>query len=479
MEKKVETEPGEELAELQVKQAKKPDALAEELLDAPLVHGGLWKAIWLMSWPLLISTFTMSTVGLVDVQVAAYLGRSAQAAVGLSEMVIFIFMIFIMSIGVGTTAVVSREFGEGNREGTLTGTAQSLLSSVVSGIVLAILALTCAKYLLPLFGRSQEVVEQGYPYLAIFGLYMLPFSVISIAGNAFRAIGDSRTPLLIVLCEVVINIIGDYASVLGNWPVPGLGIRGIAASAVVSAAVAAIATIILLYRSPLKESLFRLNKFEWSWQKRILGTGLPSAVQRFGWTGSTFAVFYILSFVKDHVAALAAWTIGMRVEGMLFMPLMALSLAVSSIVGQNLGAKREDRAIKAGWNVTWCGVVMMVVMGGLMYFGADIIASTMTHDPTTIKFTSSYLRINAFCEPFLAIAMVLMGAMQGAGDTRMNMWISLFCNWVIRLPIAWYLAITLGMQTNGVWYAMVSSVLMCALLCTLRYQSGRWLKARV
>jgi Na+-driven multidrug efflux pump len=164
---------------------------------------------------------------------------------------------------------------------------------------------------------------------------------------------------------------------------------------------------------------------------------------------------------------------------MLFMPLMALSLAVSSIVGQNLGAKREDRAIKAGWNVTWCGVIMMVIMGGIMYFGADLIASTMTHDPTTIKFTTSYLRINAFCEPFLAVAMVLMGAMQGAGDTRMNMWISLFCNWAIRLPIAWYLAITVGMQTNGVWYAMVSSVLMCALLCTLRYQSGRWLKAKV
>jgi putative MATE family efflux protein len=258
-----------------------------------------------------------------------------------------------------------------------------------------------------------------------------------------------------------------------------LGIRGIAASAVVSASVAAIATIILLYRSPLKESLFRLNKFEWSWQKRILGTGLPSAVQRFGWTGSTFAVFYILSFVKDHIAALASWTIGMRVEGMLFMPLMALSLAVSSIVGQNLGAKREDRAIKAGWNVTICGVIMMVIMGAVMFFGADIIASTMSHDPTTIKFTTSYLRINAFCEPFLAVAMVLMGAMQGAGDTRMNMWISLFCNWVVRLPIAWYLAITLGMGTNGVWYAMVSSVIICALLCTVRYQSRRWLQAKV
>src|SRR5579883_3141310 len=230
MEEKIDTKEIEvNSSNLQAKTDKQADRLAEELLDAPLVHGGLWKAIWLMSWPLLIGTFAMSLVSLVDVQVAAYLGKSAQAAVGLSEMVIFIFMIFIMSIGVGTTAVVSREFGEGNRDGTLTGTAQSMLISVFSGIILATLALSCAKYLLPLFAKSPEIIQQGYPYLAIFGLYMLPFSIVTIAGNAFRAIGDSRTPLIIVLCEVGLNIIGDYLTVLHNWPVPGLGIRGIAA----------------------------------------------------------------------------------------------------------------------------------------------------------------------------------------------------------------------------------------------------------
>lgn len=454
-------------------------ALSDEILDAPLVHGGLWKAIWIMSWPLIVSTIASSVVGFTDVQVSGYLGSAAQAAVGLAEHVIFLFMVFIFSVSVGTTAIVSRHFGEGDLEGTLKGTAQSLLISVSSGFVLAISAVLFAHFLLPLFTKSPELIEKGSLYLSIFGLYMIPFSLVCITGAAFRAIGDAKTPLLIILFEVVINIVGNYATVLGNWPVPGLGVKGIAASAVVSASVAAIVSVLMIYRSPLKQSLYQLQHFDWSWQKRILKIGLPSAIQRLGWAGSVFAVFFILSHVREQTAALAAWTIGMRVEALLFMPLMALSLAVSSIVGQNLGAGKKDRAIKAGWNVTLVGILMMLVCGAGMFILSATIAQIMSHDPTTINFSSSYMKINAFAEPFLAIPMILMGAMQGAGDTKMPMWISLFCNWLVRLPIAWYLAITLGMGTNGVWFAMVASVVVCAILCIWRFQSGKWLEVRI
>ncbi len=462
------------------KKASSPrNALAEELLDAPLVHGGLWKAIWLMSWPLVISTVATSIVGTVDLKISGTLGAAAQAAVGLSEHIIFLFMVFIFSISVGTTAIVSREFGEGNTEGTLTGTAQSLQLSMISGVFLAIAALTCAKFILPLCTSASDVMEQGFIYLSLYGLYMIPFSVLCIAGAAFRAIGDTKTPLLIVLVDVVINIIGDNTTVYYNWPVAGLGIKGIAVSAVVAASVSACLSLFLLHRSPLKESLYRLTVFNWDWQKRILKIGLPSAVQRLGWAGSVFAVFFILARVKDSTAALASWSIGIRVEALLFMPLVALSLAVSSIVGQNLGAKKEDRAIKAGWNVTFIGVIAMVIAGVCMFLGADTISAIMAPDMVTRQFCGNYMRINAFSEPFLAVAMVLMGAMQGAGDTKVPMWISLFCNWIIRLPVAACLALGLGMGPSGVWYSMVSSVVVCALLCTVRYQSGKWLKVRV
>lgn len=446
--------------------------------EAPLIHGGLWKAIWLMSWPLLLSTVATSIVGAVDVQVSGFLGPTSQAAVGLSEHIIFLFMIFIFSISVGTNAVVSREFGEGNQEGTLTGTAQSLLVSISTGLVLAVCALSFAGFILPFFTKSALVVEQGRIYLSIFGIYMIPFSVLCISGAAFRAIGDSRTPLFVALVDVIIHVSGDYLTVLANWPVPGLGIKGIACSGVVAALVAASVSIFLLSRSPLGKSLKRLNQFDWSWQKRILGIGLPSAVQRLGWAGSVFAVFFILACLKDHTAALAAWTVGMRVEALLFMPLVALSLSVSSIVGQNLGAKKKERAMQAGWNVTALGVLMMLVLASVMFLNAETIAHVMSKDAKTVELVCNYLRINALGEPCLAVAMVLMGAMQGAGDTKVNMWISLFCNWLIRLPLAYFLALVLQVGASGVWWGMVGSVTVCALLCIWRYRSGKWMLAR-
>lgn len=478
----LETEKSETAGTVQHSSEKaKRHTLPEELLEAPLIHGGLWKAIWLMSWPLLIQTVAMSVVGAVDVQMSGYLGSNSQAAVGLSEHVIFMFMVIFFSISVGTTAIVSREFGEGNAEGTIRSTTQSLVVSVTFGFVMAIAALSFARLLLPLFSKSPAVIEQGTLYLSIFGLYMIPFSLICITGAAFRAIGDSKTPLWVILVQVSICIIGDYLTVVKGWPVPGLGLRGIAISAVLGAFTAAALSIFMVYRSPLKECLTfkRLSVFDWELQKRILKIGIPTAVQRLGWNASVFAVFFILSQVKEQTAALAAWTIGMRIEALLFMPLMAFSTAVSSIVGQNLGAGKPERATKAGWNVTVIGVIMMIVLAAGMFFGSETIARFMSQDPKAIEFTSNYLKINALSEPFLAVAMVLMGAMQGAGDTKVNMWISLFCNWIVRLPVAWYLALNLNLGTNGVWIAMATSVTVCAFLCAARYRSGKWLKVKV
>ena len=453
--------------------------LPEAILDAPLVHGGLWKAIWLMSWPLLLSTIACSIVSIIDVQVSGYLTSASQAAVGLSEQVIFLFVVFILSVSVGTTAIVSREYGKRDIEATLTATAQSLILSVLGGLTLSMLALSFARYVLPYFTHSPDVVAQGRLYLSIFSLHMIPLSVVCITGAAFRAIGDARTPLIIVVTDVLIHIAGDYLTVLHNWPVPALGVRGIALSAVTSASVAAVLAVVMLLRSPLRGSLFRLNVIDWSCQKRILAIGLPSGVQRLGWVGSVFAMFFIISHVREHTAALASWTIGMRVESLLFMPLMALSLAVSSIVGQNLGAGKEERAARAGWNVTFIGVSMMVILGACLYLFARPIALVMSRDAVTAVFTASYLRINAVSEPFLAVGMILMSAMQGAGDTKANMYISLFCNWIVRLPVCWYLAIVLNMGTDGVWFGMVAAVVSSAFWCALRYRSNKWMKTRV
>jgi putative MATE family efflux protein len=444
-----------------------------------LVEGSLWRAIWSMSWPLLLTTTSASLIGLVDMQVAGTLGSTQQAAVGVSEQILFLFMIFIMCIGVGTTAMVSRAWGAGNKGEALESAAQSISLSFGMGVVLCVLSVSCAKFGLRLFSEAPDVVAIATRYLGIYSLFLLPFSIVSIINASYRAIGDTKTPLMIVGCMTVLNIAGDYLTVLHNWPVPGLGLTGIAISGMAASWFGSALGICFIMRSPLQGCLKRLLPVYLPYIKRILHIGIPSAFQRLGWSLSVFVLFFILTRCGHPTQAIASWTIGMRVEGLIFMPLMALSLAVSSIVGQNLGAQQVDRAVGAGWKTAWMGIGMMTVMGACLVIFAPFLAQVMSKDPQTIEFVTGYLRINGLSEPFLALGMILSGALQGAGDTRTPMWITLVCHWIIRLPLAWLLAVHYHWGPNGAWAAMASSVVVSGFLCVWRFQSKGWVKTKV
>jgi len=179
------------------------------------------------------------------------------------------------------------------------------------------------------------------------------------------------------------------------------------------------------------------------------------------------------------VAALASWAIGMRLEAFVFMPLMALSLSVSSIIGQNLGAKEVDRAYKAGWRVTYIGIWMMLIAGTALYVFAEPIAGTMAREPKALAYTIDYLRINALAEPFLALAMILAGALQGAGDTRTPMWMTIISNWLIRIPLGYALAIPLHLGVTGIWWAMACSIMIQGTVLALRYKSKDWIHEKI
>jgi len=454
---------------------------AENKLEAEdvLVSGSLWKAIWTMTWPLILTTSSSSLVGLVDVQISRQLGSAAQAAVGVSEQILFMFMVFIMATGVGTTALVSRAAGAKDPDEVDRTTGQSLILSISMGLVLTVLCLTLSNLVIFNAGNSREVALAAKQYLHIYAFVLIPFSINVIVNSAFRAIGRATSPLIIILVSTALTIAGDYLTVVRNWPVAGLGLRGIAFSGVIASSVATIVALLLVLRSPLRNSLKCLLPFTRSYAARILKIGIPSAFNRLSWSLSVFVLFAILRHCDHATEALASWTIGMRVEALIFMPLLALGLAVSSIVGQNLGARQVERAIKAGWQVAFIGIAMMIVLGIALFCGADLLARCMSRDLTTIGYTVAYLKINAFSEPFLALAMVLSGALTGAGDTRTPMWFAIFTNWLVRLPLAWLLAVSWHFGPAGVWISMATSITMNGLLTMIWYRSRRWIKTAI
>ncbi len=446
---------------------------------APLAEGSLWRAIWVMSWPLMLMTMSSSLISMTDVYMAGKLGSANQAAVGAAEQVIFLYFVVILSAGVGTTALVSRALGADNEKEARKSIAQSLLTSMVLGFGLCLLSWFGSASILDLLHPPKEILELGAPYLKIYGFYLIPLSIVCIVNAAFRSSGDARIPLLIGATQTIVNILGDYLCIYQNWPIPGLGIRGIAASGVVAGAVGSLLALYKLSRSRLAINLIEFLAIDTDLIWRFVNISAPSVVQSTLRVLGTYVLFFTLRNCPHATESLASWAIGMRIEGFLFMPMFALGLAVASIVGQNLGAKQFERAVQAGWNVTKIGVSLMLLAGTALFLCAEPIARIMSNDIDTIAFTTAYLRINALSEPFLAINFVLGGALQGAGDTRSPMWISILCSWLIRLPFAWLLAISCKLGTPGVWIAMTCSMTCSGIFMALRFQSRKWLATKV
>ncbi len=440
--------------------------------EAVLVSGSLWHAIWIMSWPLLLLMLSNAVVGIVDVQLAQTFSASAQAAVGLGDQIVFLFVALILAASVGTNALVSRAFGARDQEEAISTQGQSLIFALLMGGILTIAACLFSGNLMGLFTPDALTEKLARPYLIIYALYFLPFSFLCIVNAGFRASGDAKVPLLIVLIMTFINVALDFWFVYGPWR--SLGINGLALAGFSASTIGACIAWFKLRQSALKDSARRLLPLNYPLLLKLIKISVPAALQRITWTMAIFVVFFTLKNCPSPTAALAAWTIGIRVESFLFMPMFALGQAVSSVVGQNLGAKEDERAFQAGWNVSWLGFGLMVVCGTLLFLYSPTLARLMASDPEAIKYCTSYLQICALAQPLQAMSMIFNGALQGAGDTRVPMWITIFTQWLIRLPLSWLLAITFKFGPLGVWIAMSLSSSMSGLLNLWRYQSRAW-----
>lgn len=450
-----------------------------ELHDDILVTGSLANAIWIMAWPLILSTSASAIVGFTDVYVSGSLGCAAQAAVGVSEQVLFMFIVLIMSMATGTTAVVSRAAGANDHDKVINAAGQSVGLACLMGTILAVSAFFIAGFGVRLVSASPSVVAYARLYLSIYSCGLFPLSIIALASAVFRALGKARIPLMIVMTTTIINVLLDYLTVFCNWPVPGLGIKGIAIAGVFAGTVGSIIALASLKNTSLAACFTRVWPLSGQYFLRIVKIGIPTALQNLVRVAGSLLLFFILAHCCNPTSALASWSIGIRVEAFVFMPVFALSLSVASIAGQSLGAKQPERAIKAGLHVAYIGVAFMVVLGSCLFIFANQIAHFMTKDPFAIIYTKQYLQWNALSEPFLAIGMVLSGVLQGSGDTRSPMWISFFSNCAIRLPLAWLLALVIGLGPKGAWMSMACSIIVSSILIAWRFQSRRWVTIKV
>lgn len=448
--------------------------------DDVITRGNLWAAIWHMSWPLFINMVTIAFASFADLWVAGKLGPDVQAAIGMGGQIWFFMVLLAVALSSGTNALVSRFWGEGSLHKTVEAARQSVLFAVGFGTCSAIVGLLCCRPLLRMLGATPQVEALGWDFLKYDLLAQLPFTVLWVTNSIFRAKGNPKVPMLIMGLITIQVIALDIG--LCIYPLH-VGIAGIGMSWGIASVLGVLLSFFILKRSEIGECLNvqkMLAECSWQWFMRLMKIGIPACVQDLSWVGGNFLLFVIFAHTKDPTSCQASWAVGGRLEEMLGgFPIYALGLAVSTIVGQNLGARQPDRAERAGWQVAAVGAGINACVAVVLFIGAEHFARMMSTDAHVIQYSVQFLRVVGLSEPFVAIWIILVGAMNGAGYTRWPMWVTVICLTVLRLPLAWYLTVSKDMGPIGTWYALASSSVAVALLLIWRFRTGVWKTQKV
>jgi putative MATE family efflux protein len=444
-----------------------------------LTSSNLDRNIWFLSGPVIVERILQMMVGVADIAMVGRIGPYAIAAVGLSNQLSDLALALFDAIRVGTTALVARLIGAKDPEEAARVARQSILMSGVIAAVWVTVAVLLAEWGLRVLGAAPDVIRTGVPYLRL-KAFSLVFALFTMTVSAvLRGAGDTATPMISGVVINVVHLVANFPLIYGYWGFPALGVVGAGVSTVISQAVGLVVIAAVLLRGRTAVRISPRDDFRWDWPciKRILNIGLPAVAER--GLLRTAQLFYTSIITSLGTFAYAAHQIALRAESMSFMPGFAFGVAATTLVGQNLGARQPGQAAASGLRTTSIAMVAMGAMGVVFFVFAAPLVRIFTNEPEVIKQGAQVLRIIAAAQPFMAMTLVLAGALRGAGDTRWAMVITAGSVWGVRLVLAYILVIRLGWGLAGAWVAMFLDQATRAVLFFLRFRNGGWKTARV
>ena len=436
-----------------------------------LVSGPLPRAIVRLALPAIGSALLQLVFLLIDVfWVGRILGPSALAAISTAGFAVWALLAVAEMIGVGLTAVASRRHGEGAHGQAAVAAGTTLAVALIFGVVIAAVGEALIPLLFRVMHTPPEVTALGRTWLRTY-LIGTPLVFGFFAAEAtFRASGDTRTPLILLTCSVLVTLILDPVLILGLGPAPAMGIGGAAVAAVGTRALG----LAFGFGVLVKRRLVRLSSWDWRSALAVARIGAPTAA-----TGVFFSAVYIgLTRITTQFGtpALAALGVGHKLEGLAYQVAIGFGLASAAIVGQNLGAGRSDRARRAAYlTATYACLVAAIACIGFLAVPERLV-SVFSHDAAVIAEGASYLRIIAIAEITMGMEIVFEASLGGAGFTFEPMlWSGSMT--AARIPLAAWLAGLFGVA--GIWWAISLTAMGRGIAMALIWRGGRWQKVRV
>lgn len=438
-----------------------------------LTTGKESKLILEFAAPMLLGTIFQQLFSIVDsIVVGNFIGKEALAAVGASFPVIFVMVSMIIGLVMGTTIVISQYFGAGDMVKVKRAIDTMYIYSTVAGVISTIIGLLIAEPLLRMLDLPENILPQAVIYLRIYLSGMLIFFGYNGTSAVLRGLGDSKTPLYFLIIATVANIILVLLFVaVFNW-----GIAGAAYATLIANAIAFGLAIYWLNRThKIIRISFRGLHFDRDIFRKSIRIGLPTGIQQTLVAIGGLALLGIVNKFGTNV--IAGYSVAGRLDSMAMIPAMSFSQALSTFVGQNIGANKPER-IRTGLIATlkMSGLVT-VITSLIVVFGGHLLMGLFTKDIEVIKSGDQYLTIISSFYILFTLMFIYTGVLRGAGDTLIPMFFSLLSLWLIRIPVAWYLSGKIG--SVGIWWSIPAGWLVGLVLSYFYYKTGRWKKMAV
>lgn len=448
--------------------------------DRSIVEGPLPSAVWKLAWPAMLTNIIGGMQGIIDhVMVGHYVGFAANAAIGVATQMFVVVIVFISSLFAGMSVLVARFAGACDEAKVDRTVYQAFLTAAgLSLFVLAPVGYLVAPFLLDLVNAAPEVKAEALPYLRIMFLFSFGMMIFFMLGGALRSAGDARTPMVLGLTMTVLNIALNVVFIRGLGPIPAFGTAGAAIGTVLAAGLVGAYSLFRLIRGGWVVSFPRGGGWapDWSIIRALFRFGLPTGIQGIAMNiGGVFLLAFVGSLAQS-AAAQAAYAVSYsQLFSLVTWTSIGLLGAAAAVAGQNLGAGQPDRADQAVRVAARIAIVGATFLGVFfLFFPRQLLAIFGMSEPVVVEIGVQLLRILSVSGLFISVALAYTGGLQGTGDTRSPLYISIVSQLIIPLGICFVIQQLGTLQPMHIWVAiLIGHATRCG-LSVARFNQGKW-----
>jgi putative MATE family efflux protein len=435
--------------------------------------GSIDKAIFLLAVPMILEMVLESLFAVADIFFVNKLGKEAVTTVGLTESMITIVYSLGIGLSMGATAMVARRAGEKNFKAIGDIAMQAIYLCIGISLLISFTGIFFSKQLLQLMGASHIVIESGHQFLQIMFGGNIVIMLLFLNNAVFRGAGDAAIAMRVLWIANILNIILDPIFIFGLGPIPALGVKGAAIATTTGRGIAVLLQLYYLKKgNGMVKILQRHLTVKWDIIKQIVALSIGGVGQYIiGSCSWIFLMRIISDFGED---AVTGYQTAIRVIIFTMLPAWGFANAAATLVGQNLGAGKPDRAEKSVWRTAFLTMLFFVLVSIIYLCFANPILSVFIHDQASLAIGIECLHIIALGYLFFSYGMVISQSFNGAGDTKTPTILNLICFWFLQIPLAWVMAKGMHLGPRGVYYAIGISETVLAVICILIFKKGKW-----